>query len=357
MRTREAPGAYRRPNDVWGRFEALAAQHLPQRALVLADARVLKLHPAVHRALKGPSRILVPLTAGERAKSLRVLEKVLQQAVGLPRSAWVVCVGGGTVGDLATVAAHVLKRGLPLLHVPTTLLAAVDSSVGGKGAVHLPQGRDWVKNALGVFHYASQAWLCPELFETLSERQLREGRVEAWKMVVSLDRARLARYRRRTPGLEELVRDARRLKDSVCDKDPYEHQGLRQVLNFGHTFGHVLESLTRFSLSHGDAVGLGILCALDVGRRVGVTPAALAQSVGALFTQEVGILQRPRLAAALKRATPARIEALLGADKKAGASGELRMVLLKSPGHCVVQGVAHAHWRALLPFWQRGERP
>ncbi len=351
-----APGAYRPPADRWGRFETLA-RRLPARALVLADARVLRLHPGVARALRGEGRIVVALAAGERAKSLSVLERVLQQAVALPRSAWVVCVGGGTLGDLGTVAAHVLKRGLSLLQVPTTLLAAVDSSVGGKGAVHLAQGKEVVKNALGVFHYAEEAWVCPELFDTLSPRQLREGRIEAWKMVVSLDAGLFAAYRRRAPSLSRLVRDARQLKDRVCFADPYEHEGRRQVLNFGHTFGHVIESVTHFGVSHGDAVGMGVLCALDVGRALGVTPEGLAGVVEEVFAREVRAPGRPALARALRGAGAARVAGLLAADKKAGSAGELRMVLLRALGRAERVTVQAPVWRGLLGAWVRGGRP
>ncbi|MGQ0508590.1 MAG: 3-dehydroquinate synthase [Myxococcaceae bacterium] len=346
------PGAYSPLNDRWGRFAALAPS-LPERALVLADAKVLRLHPKVGKTLAAKGRILVALTAGEKAKSLRVLERVLTQALSLPRSASVVCVGGGTLGDLATVAAHVLKRGVSLIHVPSTLLAAVDSSVGGKGAVHLGE----VKNALGVFHYAQEGWLCPELFETLSAKQQREGRIEAWKMVVTLDAARWAQYERSPPDLETLIRGARALKDSVCREDPYEQEGRRPLLNFGHTFGHVLESVTQFKLSHGDAVGVGIVCALDVGRLTGVTDAGLANETEALFRDLVGAPGRKALAAALKAVKASRLETLLGADKKSGEQGELRMILLKARGEAILKPVPHDVWRALLRAWQRGTAP
>jgi predicted secreted protein len=207
--------------------------------------------------------------------------------------------GGGTVGDLGTVVAHLLKRGVRLIQVPTTLLAAVDSSLGGKGALHVESHGTALKNAVGVFHYAEECWICPELFATLSARQRREGAVEGWKMAVCLDTRRWRRWTRRRPSLRELIRESRAMKAAVCSEDPYERVGRRSLLNFGHTFGHVLESLSHFRLSHGDAVGPGILCALDVGRAVGATPDAVASDVERAFLEEVGTFGRGRLAALL----------------------------------------------------------
>jgi 3-dehydroquinate synthase len=282
---------------------------------------------------------------------------VLAGGINLPRSGTLVAVGGGTVGDVATVAAHLLKRGVRLLQVPTTLLAAVDSSLGGKGAVDLVVRGRVVKNPAGVFHYADETWLCPELYATLSDAQVREGSIEAWKMVASLDAPLFKKYVRTPPALEKLVKDARGLKEDVCSKDPYEHQGLRRVLNFGHTFGHVLESLSRFKLSHGDAVGLGILWALDVGRHLGITPESVAHDVERALARGPGVLGRDRAAEIARRAPLKDVVALLDADKKAGANGELRMVLLTAVGTAEVVDVMPKTWRALWPAWTRGARP
>lgn len=351
------PGAYRPANDRWGTLSGLL-RTLPEGSLVVVDRKVARLHPTLLPLLRRRApRAVVPLTGGEGAKSLRALEQVLAAGLTLPRSGTLLAIGGGTVGDVATVAAHLLKRGVRLVQVPSTLLAAVDSSLGGKGAVDLTVRGRVVKNPAGVFHYAEEAWLCPELFRTLSSAQLREGAIEAWKMVVSLDAARFGRYLRRTPSLPTLVRDARELKERVCAADPYEQSGARRVLNFGHSFGHVLESLSGFRLSHGDAVGLGMLCALDVGRRLGVTPAPVAEAVEAALLEKVGVLGRGALARFARKGSVREVASLLAADKKAGARGELRMVLLAGAGEAPVRDVETAHWRALWPSWARGVRP
>jgi 3-dehydroquinate synthase len=351
------PGAYRPANDRWGSFSRLSAT-LPEGSLIVLDRRVAKLHPAVLPALQARRpHALLQLTGGERAKSFESLQQVLAAGLTLPRSGTLVAIGGGTLGDVSTMAAHLLKRGVRLVQVPTTLLAAVDSSLGGKGAVDFTVNGRVVKNPVGVFHYAEEAWLCPEFFESLSDTQRREGALEAWKMVASLDAKLFQGYTRRPPALERLVKDARRLKESVCERDPYEHQGLRRVLNFGHTFGHVLEGVSNFKLSHGDAVGLGMLFALDVGRALDVTPGPVAGRVETALERGPGVLGRKKAAALFKRAALSDIEMLLAADKKAGAAGELRMVLLTDIGVAEVRDVSAPQWRALWPAWTQGVRP
>jgi len=326
--------------------------------LVVIDARVAALHPRVAATCRRRSKVVLPLRAGEGAKTLGTLARVLAAGTPLPRTGTLIAIGGGTIGDLCTVAAHLLKRGVRLIHVPTTVLAAVDSSAGGKGAVHAAaRGGLAVKNAAGVFHYPEACWICPELFETLPARAHREGATEAWKMVACLSPGLWGAYRRRPPALERMVRDARRLKDAVCRGDPYELKGPRRVLNFGHTFGHVLESLTRFRVSHGDAVGMGMLCALDVGRAIGVTPEAVAVEVERGLEDGPGILGRAALAKALGRAKVPAVAELLRADKKAGKAGALRMVLLREIGDAPVLPAEARTWRPLLRAWREGTRP
>lgn len=349
----DPPGAYRPTVDRHGRFTVLARQ-LPPGAIVLIDERVARLHPKVLEAAQRRAGELIPLQAGEGAKSLAQLERLATRTVSLPRGTPVVAIGGGTIGDLATVFAHVFKRGAPLIHVPSTLLAAVDSSIGGKGAVHAGPTRQLVKNAIGVFHYARERWICPELFQTLSEAQHREGRAEAYKMAVCLDEVVFARYQRRRPALQAMLEDARRLKDGVCEVDPYEEQGKRRVLNFGHTFGHVLESLTHFGLTHGEAVGLGMLCALDVGRVMDLTPRPLASEVEATLLRHDAALPREALKTALRRATPDAVARLLDADKKTAAPGKVRMILLLGPGATTLEEVPRDTWAPLLELWRAG---
>ncbi|MFT3706073.1 MAG: 3-dehydroquinate synthase family protein [Archangium sp.] len=282
--------------------------------LVIADERVIKLHPRL-KAIHGH---WLTLRAGESVKSLRTLERCMSEVAHLPRGLTLIAIGGGTIGDFATVFAHVFKRGVAkLIHVPTTLLAAVDSSVGGKGAVNV----GGTKNLAGVFHGADETWLIPELFTTLTEAQRREGRIEAIKMVVTLDAKRWSKWQRELPDDLEVIRVGRALKEAVVAKDPFETKGLRAVLNFGHTMGHVIESLSKYRVRHGEAVGLGMLYALDEGVRRRVTPRELATEVEAVIP-----VKRAQLEKWITPANAPRIRELLARDKKAA------WILLVRPG-------------------------
>lgn len=331
------PGSLAPARERTGAFDALA-KTLPPDTVVFADRRVLRLHPKARKAL---SKVrVVGLPAGESTKSLGTLERVARSLHDVSRSATFVALGGGTIGDVVGVIAHLHKRGVRLIHVPTTLLAAVDSSIGGKGAVNVGN----VKNALGVFHGSAETWLCPEFFETLTEAQRREGRLEAWKMVATLDGATFRRWSRKPPTDAALLREARGLKEAVVRTDPFERKDVRVVLNFGHTFGHVLESLSGYSLPHGEAVGLGMLCALEVGVALGVTPRGVAEAV------EVALPNRPRARAELARLVaktkPSKVAALLAADKKR-SDKSLRMVLLEDLGRWRVANVDASVWQRL----------
>lgn len=313
------PGAYVKCRDVYGRFDELITRLPDGPVLAIADERVLRLHPHVQKSLRGVK--VLSLRAGETAKSLKVVERLSVAALSMPRSLTLLAIGGGTIGDVATVFAHTFKRGVKrFIQVPTTLLAAVDSSVGGKGAVNV----GGAKNAVGVFHSAEEAWLCSELFATLSESQRREGRLEAWKMVVTLDARRFAQWEKRTPDDASLIRVSRALKHSLVVKDPYETKGLRVALNFGHTMGHVIESLSKYRVRHGEAVGLGMLYALDEGVRRGVTSPALRSRIEAALPNAANARAELAKWTAPKLAKPT--EKLLAADKK-GA-----WVLLSAPG-------------------------
>jgi 3-dehydroquinate synthase len=337
--------------DRWGRFPALA-RSLPQETFVLIDATLPRLHPEVIDTLRALPAIY-RVSPGEGAKRFSVVDRILRAAIRFSRQATLLAVGGGTIGDLAAVVAHLHKRGIRLVLVPTTLLAAVDSSVGGKGALNLGD----VKNAVGVFHAPVETWLCPELFATLSETQLDEGRIEAWKMMACLDRRRWTDYCRHPPTLRRLIEDSRRLKTAVCREDPLDRNGPRLVLNFGHTFGHVIEAASRHRLPHGAAVRLGVACALDVGRALGVTPAATAEEVQSVFERFGERPIRSELRRWLGNATPSRVGYLLLSDKKRSQDGTIRMVLLRRIGNAVVRPVGPEIWSPLLRQWREGTAP
>jgi len=346
-----APGNFKPPVDCWGPPETLFSR-LPSPWAAVVDRRVLHLHPRLRPWLAGAALPPVEIKAGESAKSLACLERLAAQLQGLPRGATLLAIGGGTIGDVSTVLAHTLKRGMRLWHWPTTLLAATDSSVGGKGALNVKG----VKNALGVFHFPEAGLLCPALFETLTAAQHQEGLCEAWKMATCLDKGHFEAWAQALPPQEELIRLSRQMKARVCEEDPYESTDRRAVLNFGHSFGHVIESLSGYRIRHGQAVGMGLRCALDVGRCLGITPAYLAKEVEATW-ERAGLPGREALAKALAGAGDEKVEALLRADKKNKVAQSLRMVLLRALGEVALCEVPTEAWAPLAACWRKGEKP
>jgi 3-dehydroquinate synthase len=207
------------------------------------------------------SIVAVEIGDGEQFKTVATVEKIYDAALdgGVDRSSLVVALGGGVVGDVAGYAAATLLRGLRLVMVPTTLLAQVDSSVGGKTGVNRPQG----KNLVGMFHQAALVIADPATFATLPEREYRAGLAEVVKYGVILDAAlfdllesRSAAVASRDPDLmTEVVARSVALKAGVVEKDETE-SGLRRILNFGHTIGHALEQATGYErYLHGEAGG------------------------------------------------------------------------------------------------------
>ena len=284
---------------------------------------------------------------------------MLAAGLTLPRSGTLVAVGGGTLGDVCTVAAHLLKRGVRLVQVPTTLLAAVDSSLGGKGAVDMHVAGRVVKNPVGVFHYAEEAWICPELFASLSDTQRREGALEAWKMVASLD----------APLFQRLHAQGPRARAAGEGRAPPQGVRLRaRTPTSTRACGGCSTSATpsatcsracrASSCPTGTRWAWGCCARSTWAGAVGVTPEAVARRVETALEQGPGVLGRERTAALLKRRRRGgHAGSLLAADKKTGAAGELRMVLLTAIGAAEVRDVAADVWRALWPAWTQGVRP
>ena len=203
---------------------------------------------------------LYAFPAGEASKTLTTAQKIWKHflAAGVERTGTVIALGGGVVGDLTGFAAAVFHRGVPWVNLPTTLLAAVDASLGGKTGVDLPEG----KNLLGAFHPPRLNWVDPELLDTLPEPEIRSGMAEVIKHGViagpdlfSLTAGGPDRYHTHR---EKILHRAMAVKVEVVRRDPYE-QGMRRILNFGHTVGHGVEHASGYRLSHGEAVAVGMV--------------------------------------------------------------------------------------------------
>jgi 3-dehydroquinate synthase len=291
-----------------------------------------------------PEPLLVP--DGEAAKSWTVLGKLLSGMArrGLARDGGVVAFGGGTVGDVAGLAASLALRGVPVVQVPTTLLAAADSALGGKTAVNLPAG----KNLAGTFHHPRLVCVDPRLLSSLSERDHRSGLAEVlksallsasfWRRLPSLAEGLAAR---KEPALVEAVWQSLRVKADIVSRDPDEALGLRHVLNLGHTVAHALEGASGYRLRHGEAVAWGLLAALRLSAARGFLPERTAARIEGLVRE---LLKPPPLSGSVRRGWPA----LLGADKKRDLGG-LRDILLEGPGRPRLERVTAAEIVASLP--------
>lgn len=291
---------------------------------------------------------------GEAAKSWDVLGRVLADLAsrGLRRDGGIVALGGGTVGDVAGFAAALALRGVPIVQVPTTLLAAADSALGGKTAVDLPAG----KNLAGTFHMPRLVAVETATLGTLPRRAYRSGLGEVVKSALlsrSFFRAMpglLGGLRDREPrAVSEAVRRSLSMKASFVASDPFERRGLRAALNLGHTVGHALEAASLYRLTHGEAVSWGLLAAIHLSER----RAALSPPAADSAREWIRTLVRPPLPPvhALRLWTR-----YLKADKKADREG-LSAVLLSAPGHATLCRVTPrelaAAFEASLPSYNR----
>jgi len=250
-----------------------------KRVVVVGDEHTLPLfgEPAArHLESRGLLALRLSFPAGEQHKT-RATKERLEDAMleaGVERSACLLAVGGGIALDVAGFVAATYMRGIPFVSLATSLLAQVDASIGGKTGVNTRHG----KNLVGAFHQPRAVWLATPWLATLPEEEARNGWAEAIKQAVISDAALFARIEewaldRREPFPEALVLCSAERKAQVVGQDEYE-QGLRQILNFGHTVGHALELATSHALSHGRAVALGMAVEARVAQRLCGFPAA-----------------------------------------------------------------------------------
>ena len=310
----------------------LYAPHLGGGGIaIVTNAVVAPLYlPALKKALgQGPvSEVVLP--DGEETKSWRGVEQVVDGllAARLGRDGLVIALGGGVIGDLAGFAAAVYQRGVPFVQVPTTLLAQVDSSVGGKTAINHPLG----KNMIGAFHQPRAVIADVSTLDTLPERELRAGLAEVIKHGVALDapffdwlEAHIdALVKRERAALIHAVQKSCELKARIVAQDERE-SGARALLNLGHTFGHAIEAATGYGAwLHGEAVAAGMVMAAE-----------LSALMGHLKKTDVGrvrgLLRRAGLPVAGPALAPERLMALMSLDKKA-AKGRTRFVVLEAIG-------------------------
>jgi 3-dehydroquinate synthase len=310
---------------------------VPQRRFIISNPTVWRLHGSTFESVTGEDPILIP--DGERFKTLATVARIYDALLraGADRATTLIGVGGGMVGDVAGFAAATYLRGIPIVHVPTTLLAQVDSAIGGKTGVNHALG----KNLIGAFHQPAGVVVDPDVLATVSRREFRAGLYEVVKYGVIASRPLFERvstnlpalFARESSALLPVVAECCRLKARIVEQDERE-AGPRRALNFGHTVGHALEAVTKYRrFRHGEAVAYGMLAAAEL----------------AVARQALSTSDRDALAAAITQLGPLPPVADLGAsevveviarDKKVIA-GRLHFVLATAIGSArVVSDVA-----------------
>jgi 3-dehydroquinate synthase len=272
--------------------ERVRAVLQPHRIAVVADETVAGLYGETLRealAAGGADAVLVTFPAGEASKRLAQAE-VLHEALlaeGLDRKSALVALGGGVTGDLAGFVAATFLRGIPFVQAPTSLLAMVDSSSGGKTGVNLRAG----KNLVGAFHQPALVLADIDTLRTLPREELLSGLAEVVKHGVIRDAAYFELVETGAEAilaldpetLAAVVAGSCRIKGAVVAEDEREESGVRALLNLGHTFGHAYEAASGYALRHGEAVAMGMIAACHLAERLGLSEAALRERLAALL--------------------------------------------------------------------------
>lgn len=317
-----------------------AKQFALDRAVVVTNETIAPLHGEQFAAGIGAS--LLVIRDGERYKNLDTVAGLYGDlvAAGVDRSSTIIAFGGGVVGDTAGFVSATYMRGLRLVQVPTTLLAMVDSSVGGKVGVDLPEG----KNLVGAFKQPDLVLIDPRVLGTLPDVEWRNGMAEILKHGLIADRGLLASSLHTMENAAKLVARAVQVKVDVVQRDPYE-QGERAYLNLGHTFGHAIEQVTQYAVPHGQAVAVGLRAAAELSYRLGLC----SQDVIREVEQALTAVDLPQRFDAFSLSMQSRdLWAAMKTDKK-WQGGRSRFVLLREVGEpCIMEDVREDDVMAVL---------
>jgi 3-dehydroquinate synthase len=274
----------------------------------------------------GATLVLMP--EGEQAKNLDTVRELYSQLIGagLDRRGAVIALGGGVIGDTAGFVAATYLRGIAFVQAPTSLLAMVDASVGGKVGVDIPEG----KNLIGAFKQPACVVIDPLVLDSLPTAEWRAGAAEVLKagLIRAPQLLDAALYQQGQRGAA-FLRQAVQIKADVVEADPYE-ANIRAYLNLGHTFGHAIERVSGYTWRHGDAVAVGLVAAARLSARLGYCPEALAAEVETVVAA-VGLPTR------CPHYDPAAIYAAMATDKKR-VDSDIRFVLLRAAGEPFLQG-------------------
>jgi 3-dehydroquinate synthase len=304
---------------------------------IVTDTQVAPLHlDAVQQSLgaAGIETVVATVPAGEQHKNIETLGQIYDALLSakIERSTPVIALGGGVIGDMTGFVAATLLRGVPFIQMPTTLLAMVDASVGGKTGVNHPTG----KNLIGAFHQPIAVLIDPEVLRTLSSRELRGGMAECIKHEIIRDAdgfSRLEQNIHRVGELDidylaDLVAHNVAIKARVVEADPFEN-GERAHLNFGHTFGHAIESVSRYEYSHGESIALGMVAATRAANELKMLDNNSRDRIEKL-------IKASGLPVGGMKLDPTQVADAMWFDKKV-KSGKIRFVLPDRIGHVVIR--------------------
>jgi len=315
---------------------------LPSQAFVITDRNVAAAIGSSN--LPGcPSLVLDP---GEGNKTVEVYEKCLRWLAEsrATRKSTIVALGGGVIGDLAGFVAATYMRGVSFIQIPTSLLAQVDSSVGGKVGIDLQEG----KNLVGAFYPPIEVRLSLDILAKLPPRQFINGMAEVWKYGAIMDSPLFDELSRsivtaEDPRLADIVQRCIELKAQVVEADEFETTGVRAILNFGHTVAHAVESLTGYGpVLHGEAVAIGMAVEAELGVRLGITPKEAEEALKEQLQKQGLPITHPVL-----RDTEAMVNTMRK-DKKV-TTGELAFSLITKIGGCkLIEGVNDGVVREIL---------
>lgn len=293
-------------------YEYLAVKHKGKKAVIVTDDNVNKLYGAsLYKGITeaGLNCRLISVSPGEKSKSLEALAGLYEALAGfnINRGDIIIAFGGGVVGDLTGFAAATYLRGISYIQVPTTLLAQVDSSVGGKTAVDLPSG----KNLVGSFYHPEIVFIDTLFLSTLEDRYLRDGMAEVIKYGCIKDRKlfdRLLNYedlQQCIDDMDELVYTCCSIKRAVVEADELD-RGERMLLNFGHTFGHAVEQYYNYEMyTHGEAVAMGMAEITKRSEEMGLTEKGSAKALAAVLKKyglpyQIPVIDKKELVAAMR---------------------------------------------------------
>ncbi len=279
-------------NNITDRITLLIAKnHKAGRYVLITDDNVGKLHGQKFLAgLKdvGLNADLLSFPAGEASKNINTVLDIVGKLLklGADRETCLIALGGGVVGDIVGFIASVFMRSIPYLQIPTTLIAQVDSSIGGKTAIDLPSG----KNLLGTFYQPAAVFTDLSFLETLPEKEFDNGLAEIIKYGIIEDEKmfrlleeNMEAVKQKEPALMlKLVENCCRIKKSIVEIDEKEH-GLRRILNFGHTLGHALEAISKYKITHGEGVALGMIAAARLSEKMSYLEQSETQRIEALI--------------------------------------------------------------------------